>query len=93
MGAGLDWKTSLQELSAERGLGVPEYVIQDEGPDHMKTFTAQVRVGERPLRQRHRPLQEGSRAGRRRDGVRRARRQLDGSADRRPPPTTDPADD
>ena len=45
MGAGLDWKTSLQELAAERGLGVPEYVIQDEGPDHMKTFTAQVRVG------------------------------------------------
>jgi ribonuclease-3 len=44
MGAGLDWKTSLQELSAEHGLGVPEYVIADEGPDHMKTFTAQVRV-------------------------------------------------
>jgi ribonuclease-3 len=46
MGAGLDWKTSLQELSAEHGLGVPEYLIQDEGPDHMKTFTAQVRVGD-----------------------------------------------
>ena len=46
MGAGLDWKTSLQELAAEHGLGVPEYVIGDEGPDHMKTFTAQVRVGE-----------------------------------------------
>jgi ribonuclease-3 len=46
MGAGLDWKTSLQELSAEHGLGVPEYVITDEGPDHMKTFTAKVRVGE-----------------------------------------------
>ena len=46
MGAGLDWKTSLQELSAEHGLGVPDYVIADEGPDHMKTFTAQVRVGE-----------------------------------------------
>ncbi len=45
MGAGLDWKTSLQELSAERGLGVPEYVIDDDGPDHMKTFTARVRVG------------------------------------------------
>ena len=44
MGAGLDWKTSLQELSAEHGLGVPEYVIADDGPDHMKTFTAQVRV-------------------------------------------------
>jgi len=46
LGAGLDWKTSLQELSAEHSLGVPEYVIQDDGPDHMKTFTAQVRVGE-----------------------------------------------
>ena len=45
LGAGLDWKTSLQELSAEHGLGVPEYVIEDDGPDHMKTFTAQVRVG------------------------------------------------
>ncbi len=44
MGAGLDWKTSLQELAAEHTLGVPEYVIADEGPDHMKTFTAQVRV-------------------------------------------------
>jgi len=47
MGAGLDWKTSLQELTAEHALGVPEYVIEDEGPDHMKTFTAQVRVGGR----------------------------------------------
>jgi ribonuclease-3 len=34
-------------LSAEHGLGVPEYLIADEGPDHMKTFTAQVRVGDR----------------------------------------------
>ncbi len=24
---------------------VPEYVIEDEGSDHMKSFTAQVRVG------------------------------------------------
>jgi ribonuclease-3 len=47
LGAGLDWKTSLQELAAERGLGVPDYVIADAGPDHMKTFTAQVKVGER----------------------------------------------
>jgi ribonuclease III len=46
LGAGLDWKTSLQELSAGHGLGVPEYVIADQGPDHEKTFTAQVRVGE-----------------------------------------------
>jgi len=46
LGAGLDWKTSLQELCAEHALGVPEYVIEDEGPDHAKTFTAKVRVGE-----------------------------------------------
>ncbi len=46
MGAGLDWKTSLQELAAERSLGVPEYLIEDAGPDHMKTFTARVRVGD-----------------------------------------------
>ena len=47
MGAGLDWKTSLQELAADQALGVPEYVIEDDGPDHMKTFTAQVRVADR----------------------------------------------
>lgn len=45
LGAGLDWKTSLQELAASRSLGVPEYLINSEGPDHMKTFTARVRVG------------------------------------------------
>jgi ribonuclease-3 len=39
-GAGLDWKTSLQELTALRGLGVPEYLITSEGPDHAKSFTA-----------------------------------------------------
>lgn len=47
LGAGLDWKTSLQELCAVHELGVPEYVIEDEGPDHAKTFTARVRVGDR----------------------------------------------
>jgi ribonuclease-3 len=46
LGAALDWKTSLQELAAEHSLGVPEYVIDDEGPDHAKTFTARVRVGD-----------------------------------------------
>ncbi|WP_165988715.1 ribonuclease III [Streptomyces sp. YIM 98790] len=45
LGAGLDWKTSLQELSAAQNLGVPEYVITESGPDHEKTFTAAARVG------------------------------------------------
>src|SRR5580698_9403875 len=40
LGAGLDWKTSLQELSAERGLGAPEYVVIESGPDHQKSFHA-----------------------------------------------------
>ncbi len=39
-GAALDWKTSLQELTATLGLGVPEYHIGEAGPDHAKTFTA-----------------------------------------------------
>ncbi|MFG2104252.1 ribonuclease III [Micromonospora echinaurantiaca] len=43
-GAALDWKTSLQELTASRGLGVPEYRIEGTGPDHLKTFTAWVVV-------------------------------------------------
>jgi ribonuclease-3 len=40
LGAGLDWKTSLQELTATLSLGVPEYDIEQTGPDHAKTFTA-----------------------------------------------------
>lgn len=46
LGAGLDWKTSLQELTAARGLGVPEYVVEESGPDHAKTFRARVRVAD-----------------------------------------------
>jgi ribonuclease-3 len=41
-GAGLDWKTSLQELGAAQGLGAPVYQVDDEGPDHAKTFSAAV---------------------------------------------------
>jgi ribonuclease-3 len=40
LGAGLDWKTSLQELAAERGLGAPEYAVDESGPDHAKSFRA-----------------------------------------------------
>ena len=49
LGAGLDWKTSLQELTADRGLGVPEYQVKDSGPDHQKLFRAVVKVGGREL--------------------------------------------
>ena len=45
LGAGLDWKTSLQELAAEHTLGVPEYAVTETGPDHAKTFHAIALVG------------------------------------------------
>lgn len=44
LGAGLDWKSSLQELTAARGLGAPAYVVTSTGPDHDKEFTASVLV-------------------------------------------------
>ncbi|HEY7361668.1 MAG TPA: putative dsRNA-binding protein, partial [Streptosporangiaceae bacterium] len=47
LGAGLDWKTSLQELTAAGVLGVPEYHVDESGPDHQKSFRALVRVGGR----------------------------------------------
>ncbi|EFC79572.1 ribonuclease III [Parafrankia sp. EUN1f] len=43
-GAGLDWKTSLQEQTALLGLGPPDYVVTEAGPDHAKRFTAFARV-------------------------------------------------
>jgi len=45
LGAGLDWKTSLQELTAAEDLGSPEYVVGESGPDHQKSFRAVARVG------------------------------------------------
>jgi len=47
-GAGLDWKTSLQELGAALGLGPPSYRVEDDGPDHAKTFTASVLLAGQP---------------------------------------------
>ena len=42
LGAGLDWKTSLQELTAALALGVPDYSVEEWGPDHAKVFRARV---------------------------------------------------
>src|SRR4029453_15163539 len=47
-GAAPGWKTRPPEPPAGPGPGVPDYVIDDAGPDHAKTFTAWVVVaGER----------------------------------------------
>jgi ribonuclease-3 len=45
LGAGLDWKTSLQELAADSDLGTPNYRITESGPDHDKRFEAVAIVG------------------------------------------------
>lgn len=42
--ASLDYKTSLQELCAERLQTLPVYQVADEGPDHAKRFTALVLI-------------------------------------------------
>jgi ribonuclease-3 len=45
-GAGLDWKTSLQEAASISGHGVPTYEVVESGPDHAKTFEAMVAIDE-----------------------------------------------
>jgi ribonuclease-3 len=45
----LEWKSSLQELTAARGLGVPRYDVSSEGPDHDRRFTAVVFINGEPL--------------------------------------------
>ena len=44
IGAALDFKTSLQELAASSFDGLPQYRVEDSGPDHSKTFDATVWV-------------------------------------------------
>jgi ribonuclease-3 len=48
LGAGLDWKTSLQELGAAQGLGTVEYLVTETGPDHAKSFSAVATFPEAP---------------------------------------------
>ena len=47
LGAGLDWKTSLQEIASTLDLGVPRYVLSGAGPDHAREYSAEVHLGER----------------------------------------------
>lgn len=44
-GAAMDPKTSLQELAARLGRGLPSYRVTDSGPDHSKRFAAEVLLG------------------------------------------------
>lgn len=44
-GGAMDPKTSLQEVAARLGTGVPVYSVTESGPDHSKVFVATVAVG------------------------------------------------
>lgn len=44
-----NFKSALLELSQARGLGAPRYnLLKEEGPDHDRTFTVEVLVGDEP---------------------------------------------
>ncbi|TMK20323.1 MAG: ribonuclease III, partial [Actinobacteria bacterium] len=43
-----DYKTTLQELAAARFGAMPEYRIEESGPDHAKRFAAQVLLAAEP---------------------------------------------
>ncbi|GAB3616801.1 ribonuclease III [Okibacterium endophyticum] len=45
-GAAMDPKTSLQEAAAAVGAPAPVYSVTSEGPDHNRSFTATVTVGD-----------------------------------------------
>ena len=48
-GAAMDPKTSLQELAARLGHGVPVYRVTNTGPDHSKMFHAEVLLGDEAI--------------------------------------------
>jgi ribonuclease-3 len=45
LGAGTDWKTSIQELAASRQLGTIHYAVEGSGPDHARIFAAALHIG------------------------------------------------
>ena len=44
-----DYKTILQELASQALRTMPDYRIEERGPDHEKEFTATVFLGGEPL--------------------------------------------
>jgi ribonuclease-3 len=44
-----DYKTILQELASQALRSMPEYRLQERGPDHQKEFTATVHLGGEPM--------------------------------------------
>lgn len=46
LGAGMDYKTTLQEAAADLSLGPVSYALDSRGPDHARVFTATVLLGD-----------------------------------------------
>ncbi len=44
-----DYKTILQELASQALRSMPEYRLDERGPDHEKEFTATVHLGGEPM--------------------------------------------
>ena len=44
-----DYKTILQELASQALRSMPEYRLEERGPDHEKEFTATVHLGGEPM--------------------------------------------
>ena len=44
-----DYKTILQELASQELRAMPEYRLEERGPDHEKEFTATVHLGGGPM--------------------------------------------
>lgn len=47
MGAGKDWKTSVGMIAEKSNLGTPRYEISSTGPDHDRSFTATLMLGDK----------------------------------------------
>lgn len=45
-GVALDWKTSIQELAAAHDQEHPRYEVSGEGPDHDRSYTARLYLGQ-----------------------------------------------
>lgn len=45
LGAGTDWKTSIQEVAAAQRMGVIDYRVTGHGPDHDRRFEAVLLIG------------------------------------------------
>lgn len=48
LGAGTDWKTSIQEIAAAQRMGVIDYKVTGFGPDHDRRFEALLVIGGAP---------------------------------------------